>query len=189
MRREGYEIQVSQPEVIYKTVHGEKMEPIEQAIITVPDEFTGVVIEKLGKRKGEMQEMTSRNGTTTMIYLVPTRGLLGFRAEFIMDTKGEGILHHSFARYDRYKGEIAKRINGVLVSGNHGKTASYALDNLQDRSRLFIGPGVEVYEGMIVGENARRHGHDGQPDQRKEANEHPRRQRRRSDPPHPADQA
>jgi GTP-binding protein len=114
------------------------------------------VIEKLGKRKGEMQEMTSRNGTTTLLYLVPTRGLLGFRAEFIMDTKGEGILHHSFARYDRFKGEIAKRQNGVLVSGNYGRTASYALDNLQDRSRLFIGPGVEVYEGMIVGENARR---------------------------------
>jgi GTP-binding protein len=156
MRREGYEIQVSQPEVIYKTMHGERMEPIEQAIITVPDEFAGVVIEKLGKRRGEMQEMSSRNGTTTMIYLVPTRGLLGFRAEFIMDTKGEGILHHSFARYDRFKGEIAKRTNGVLVSGNNGRTASYALDNLQERSRLFIGPGVEVYEGMIVGENARR---------------------------------
>jgi GTP-binding protein len=156
MRREGYEVQVSQPEVIYKTVHGEKMEPMEQAIITVPDEFAGAVIEKLGKRKGEMLEMTSKNKTTTLIYNVPTRGLLGFRAEFIMDTKGEGILHHSFARYERYKGEIAKRINGVLISGNNGTTASYALDNLQDRSRLFIGPGVEVYEGMIVGENARR---------------------------------
>jgi GTP-binding protein len=155
MRREGYEVQVSQPKVIYKTVHGERMEPIEQAIITVPEEFAGVVIEKLGKRKGEMLEMTNKNGMTTMIYNVPTRGLLGFRAEFIMDTKGEGIVHHSFARFERYKGEIAQRYNGVLVSGNPGKTASYALDNLQQRSRLFVSPGVEVYEGMIVGENVR----------------------------------
>lgn len=156
MRREGYEVQVSQPKVIIKTVHGEQMEPIEQAIITVPDEFAGVVIESMGKRRGEMQEMSSRNGTTTLVYMVPTRGLLGFRAQFIMDTKGEGLLHHAFSRYERMKGEISKRQNGVLVSGNFGKTASYALDNLQDRSRLFLGPGVEVYEGMIVGENARR---------------------------------
>jgi GTP-binding protein len=155
MRREGYEVQISQPKVILKTVHGEKMEPIEQAIISVPDEFVGPVIEKLGKRRGEMQEMNAKNGTTTLIYLVPTRGLLGFRAEFIMDTKGEGILHHGFFRYERFKGEISKRQNGVLISGNNGKSAAYALDNLQERSRLFIGPGVEVYEGMIVGENAR----------------------------------
>jgi GTP-binding protein len=155
MRREGYEVQVSQPKVIYKTVHGERMEPIEQAIITVPEEFAGVTIEKLGKRKGEMLEMTNKNKMTTMIYNVPTRGLLGFRAEFIMDTKGEGIIHHSFSRFERYKGEIAQRYNGVLISGNPGKTASYALDNLQQRSRLFLGPGVEVYEGMIVGENVR----------------------------------
>lgn len=155
MRREGFEVQVSQPKVIFKTVHGEKMEPMEQAIIVVPEESAGVVIEKLGKRRGEMQEMTVKNGMTTMVYSVPTRGLLGFRAEFIMDTKGEGILHHSFARYERFKGEISKRKNGVLVSGNTGKTASYALNNLQDRSSLFVEPGVEVYEGMIVGENAR----------------------------------
>jgi GTP-binding protein len=155
MRREGYEICVSQPQVIYKTVHGEKMEPIEQAIITVPEEFAGRVIEKLGRRKGEMQEMMTKNDTTTMTYMVPTRGLLGFRAEFIMDTKGEGILHHAFTRYERFKGEIAKRQNGVLVSGETGKTASYAISNLQERASMFVGPGAEVYEGMIVGENAR----------------------------------
>jgi GTP-binding protein len=155
MRREGYEVQVSQPKVIFKTIHSEQMEPVEQAIITVPDEFAGGVIESLGKRRGEMQEMSSKNGTTTLVYMVPTRGLLGFRAAFIMDTKGEGLLHHAFSRYERMKGDISKRQNGVLVSGNRGKTASYALDNLQDRAKLFIGPGVEVYEGMIVGENAR----------------------------------
>jgi GTP-binding protein len=156
MRRAGYEVQVSQPEVIYKTVHGEKMEPMEQAFIAVPDEFAGVVIEKLGKRRGEMQEMSSKNGTTNLVYLVPTRGLLGFRAEFIMDTKGEGILHHAFARYERYKGDIAKRQNGVMVSTDNGKTSSYALDNLQQRGRLFVGPGIDVYEGMIVGETPRK---------------------------------
>ena len=152
MRRQGYEIGVSQPQVIYKTIHGETMEPIEQAIITVPEEFTGSVIEKLGKRKGEMADMNTRNGMTTMTYMIPTRGLLGYRAEFIMDTKGEGILHHAFARYERYKGDIIKRQNGVMISGEFGKTASYALHNLQDRGSLFISPGVEVYDGMIIGE-------------------------------------
>ncbi|MCX5749762.1 MAG: translational GTPase TypA [Candidatus Saganbacteria bacterium] len=156
MRREGYEIAVSQPEVIIKIVHGEKMEPIEQASISVPEEFAGAVIEKLGKRKGEMQDMNVKNGTTFLNYLVPTRGLLGFRAEFIMDTKGEGILHHAFFRYERYKGDISKRQNGVLISGENGRSVAYALNNLQERGSLFIGPGVSVYTGMIIGENARR---------------------------------
>ena len=155
MRREGYEIAVSQPEVIMKTIHGEKMEPVEQAVVSVPEEFAGVVIEKLGKRKGEMQDMNVKNSVTTMTYLVPTRGLLGFRAEFIMDTKGEGLLNHAFFRYERHKGEIARRQNGVLVSGEKGRTVAYALDNLQDRGSLFIGAGVNVYEGMIIGENSR----------------------------------
>ena len=155
MRREGFEICVSQPQVIYKSVHGERMEPIEQAIISVPEEFAGRVIEKLGGRRGEMLDMVTKNGVAMMTYMVPTRGLLGFRAEFIMDTKGEGILHHAFARYERYKGEISKRNNGVLISGENGKSASYALSNLQERASMFIGPQVEVYDGMIVGENSR----------------------------------
>ncbi|OGC24212.1 GTP-binding protein TypA [candidate division WOR-1 bacterium RIFOXYC2_FULL_37_10] len=155
MRREGYEIQVAQPKVIFKTINNEKMEPIEQAIISVPDEYAGSVIEKLGRRRGEMTDMSTKNGTTHLTYMVPTRGLLGYRAEFIMDTKSEGILHHAFSKYERFKGEISKRQNGVLVSAVPGKTAGYALNNLQDRSTLFIDPGVEVYEGMIVGENSR----------------------------------
>ncbi len=155
MRREGYEIQVSQPKIIFKTINNEKMEPIEQALISVPEEFAGCVIEKLGKRRGEMQDMSVKNGMTNLSYHIPTRGLLGFRAEFIMDTKGEGILHHGFFRYERYKGDISKRQNGVLVSGNFGKTASYSLNNLQERGRLFIGPGVEVYPKQIVGESSR----------------------------------
>lgn len=155
MRREGYEIQVSQPKVIYKMVHNEKMEPIEQAVIQVPEEFAGLVIEKLGRRRGEMTEMSTKNGVTTMVYMVPTRGLLGFRAEFIMETKGEGILNHAFAKYERYKGEITKRQNGSLISSHTGRTASYGLAHIQERGRLFIGPAIQVYEGMIVGENSR----------------------------------
>lgn len=155
MRREGYELQVSQPKVIFKTIHGEKMEPIEQTEVSVPEEFAGSVIEKLGKRRGEMVGMNVKNGVTSLTYMVPTRGLLGFRAEFIMDTKGEGILNHSFAKYERYKGEISMRQNGVMISSNTGKTASYSLAHIQERGRLFIGPGLEVYEGMIIGENSR----------------------------------
>ncbi|MBU1867163.1 MAG: translational GTPase TypA [Candidatus Margulisbacteria bacterium] len=155
MRRENYEVQVSQPKVIFKTINNEKMEPMEQTIIQVPEQFAGTVIEKLGQRRGEMLDMSNKNGTITLTYMIPTRGLLGFRAEFIMDTKGEGILNHAFAKYERFKGEIAQRQNGGLISGNTGKTASYALDNLQQRARLFVKPGIEVYEGMIVGENSR----------------------------------
>lgn len=156
MRREGYELAVSQPEVIIKTVHGEKMEPVEQVIVSVPEEYAGVVIEKLGKRKGEMTDMLTKKDVTSLTYMVPTRGLLGFRAEFIMDTKGEGILNHAFAKYERHKGEISKRQNGVLISGENGTTVAYALNNLQDRAALFVGPGVKVYEGMVIGESPRR---------------------------------
>ncbi|MFH1683343.1 MAG: translational GTPase TypA [Candidatus Margulisiibacteriota bacterium] len=155
MRREGYEIQISQPKVIFKTINQEKMEPIEQALVAVPDEYAGTVIEMMGRRRGEMQDMMSRKGLTNFVFFVPTRGLLGFRAEFIMNTKGEGVLNHAFHKYERHKGEIAKRQNGVVVVAVGGKTAGYALNNLQDRSRLFVGPAVKVYEGMIIGENSR----------------------------------
>jgi GTP-binding protein len=99
--------------------------------------------------------MSTKNGTTTLVYMVPTRGLLGFRGEFIMDTKGEGILSHAFSKYERYKGEITKRQNGSLISSHRGKSASYGLSHIQERGRLFIGAGIQVYEGMIVGENSR----------------------------------
>ena len=155
MRRQGYEVQVSQPKVIFKTINTEKMEPIEQATVTVPDEYAGTVIEMMGNRRGQMVDMISHKGFTNFIFLVPTRGLLGFRAEFIMNTKGEGILNHAFHKYERYKGEIEQRNTGVVVSMVSGKTAAYALNNIQDRSRLFIGPSTEVYEGMVIGENSR----------------------------------
>jgi GTP-binding protein len=155
MRRENYELQVSQPEVIFKMINGEKMEPVEQLIVNVPDEYAGVAIEKLGKRKSEMQNMISENGTTKIEYLIPTRGLLGFRSEFIMDTRGKGIMDHSFYRYERHKGEIAGRSNGALICGENGNSVAFALWNLQERGRLFIGPVTSVYEGMIIGENAK----------------------------------
>jgi len=155
MRREGYEVQVSRPEVIYKTINDHKMEPVEQVILDVPDIYVGTVIEKLGKRKGEMQNMNTENGHTRIEYFVPTRGLLGFPSEFIMDTHGEGIMDHSFYQYQLYKGEIAGRHNGVLISSEVGKTVAYALWYIQERGILFLGPGVDIYEGMIIGENAK----------------------------------
>lgn len=155
MRREGYELQISQPEVIYKTINNEKMEPVEQVVIIVPDEYAGIIIEKLGKRRGEMQKMNSENGQTQMEYFVPTRGLLGLRSEFIMDTRGNGMLDHSFCRYERYKGNLSHRQNGVMISGDQGVSVAFALWNLQERGVMFLGPGVPVYEGMIVGENAK----------------------------------
>ncbi|MCC7197574.1 translational GTPase TypA [Candidatus Peregrinibacteria bacterium] len=155
MRREGFELQVSQPEVIFKVIDGKKMEPIEQVIINVPDEYSGTVIEKLGGRKGEMQNMLSENGTTRIEYTIPTRGLLGFRSEFIMDTRGKGLMDHSFYEYQEYKGEINHRSSGVLICGEQGVTVAFSLYNLQERGTLFIPPGTPVYEGMIIGENSK----------------------------------
>lgn len=151
MRREGFELQVSQPQVIFHEEHGQRLEPYESVVVDVPDAMTGIVIQALAQRKGEMTHMQSQNGSTRLEYLIPTRGLLGYRMEFMTATKGEATLSHIFAKYDVFKGEIAKRATGSIISGNNGKTAAYALDNIQKRGVLFIGPGVEVYEGMIIG--------------------------------------
>jgi len=156
MRREGYEFQVSKPEVIYKTIDGVKCEPIEIALIDVADEFVGVVIEKLGVRKGEMIDMKQGNdGYTRLEFKVPSRGLIGFRNEFLTDTRGTGILNNIFYDYEPYRGFIPARNKGVLIAMEKGVSVAFALDNLQERGELFIGPGVEVYEGMIVGEHSR----------------------------------
>ena len=153
MRREGFELGVSRPEVLMREEGGKKMEPIEKAVVEVPEEFSGTVIEKLGKRKGIMAQMQQENGVVRMEYDIPTRGLLGFRSEFIIDTKGEGILYHSFSHFEEYKGEIPGRGAGSQISGVQGTTTAYSLFNLQDRGPLFLGAGVEIYEGMIIGEN------------------------------------
>ncbi|MBP7793232.1 MAG: translational GTPase TypA [Candidatus Goldbacteria bacterium] len=156
MRREGFELQVSKPQVIYREENGRKLEPIEHVIIDVPNEFIGIVIEKLGSRKGEMINMVQgSDGYTRIEFHVPTRGLLGFRNEFVTDTRGMGILNHSFLEYGEYRGEVPTRTRGVLVSCENGVSVAYGLDKLQDRGTFFIGPHEDVYEGMIVGENTR----------------------------------
>ena len=156
MRREGYEVAVSKPEVIYKEENGMKMEPVELAIIDVADEFVGVVIEKLGLRKGEMVNMVQgSDGYTRLEFKVPSRGLIGFSNEFLTETRGTGILNHSFFEYEPYKGDVTGRRRGVLIAMEAGTSIGYSLNNLQPRGILFIEPGVEVYEGMIVGEHSR----------------------------------
>ena len=156
MRREGYELSVSKPEVLYKTIEDKLYEPFEKAIINVPDEYSGTVINKLNQRKGLMQSMSTENGYTKVEFLVPTRGLLGYRSEFINDTRGEGTLVRSFDSYQPYAGEIPKRNNGVLISQQAGSSMAYSLFNLSERAVMFIGPAVDVYEGMIVGMNSRK---------------------------------
>ncbi len=151
MRREGFELQVSQPQVIMRQENGEQLEPMESVVIDVPDEFAGTVIEKLGKRKGEMTNMIAENGSTRLEYTVPTRGILGFRTEFLTDTKGEGTFSHIFAHYGKHKGDISRRSTGSIISGDQGKTTPYALAMVQERGPLFVSPGTEVYEGMVIG--------------------------------------
>ena len=156
MRRQGYEFQVSRPEVIYKTINGQLCEPIELLIIEVPEQYVGSVIEKLGSRKGELENMGSRNGGATHLeFKIPARGLIGYRSEFMTDTNGNGIMNQLFAGYEPYKGDIQTRERGSIVVHETGTSTGYGLFNTQDRGRLFIGPGVEVYEGMIVGECSR----------------------------------
>jgi GTP-binding protein len=155
MRREGYELQVSRPEVITKKIHDVLSEPVEHVIIDVPEEFVGIVIEKLGKRKGEMKNMLTFKENTRIEFFIPSRGLIGYRAEFMTDTKGNGILHHNFHSYEPYKGEITHRQRGALVAMENGVASAYAMFKLQERSVFFIEPGTKVYEGMVVGENSR----------------------------------
>ncbi len=156
MRREGYEFQVSKPEVILKEIDGVKCEPIELAMIDVADEFVGVVIEKLGVRKGEMTDMRQGgDGYTRLEFKVPSRGLIGFRNEFLTETRGTGILNQTFFEYGPHRGTIPSRGKGVLIAMEEGSSVAFALDNLQERGELFIGPGVHIYEGMIIGENNR----------------------------------
>jgi len=153
MRREGFELQVSRPEVIFQEIDDVVHEPIEHAIIDVPEEFSGAIITMLSKRKGEMQNMKTENGLTRMEFTVPTRGLLGFRGDFIIETKGEGILNHAFLRFEKEKGEMPGRTRGSMISMIDGETMAYSLWNLQERGVLFIGAQTPVYEGMIIGES------------------------------------
>ena len=151
MRREGYEFQVSPPRVLYRTIDGKKCEPIERLVADVPSECVGAVIEKLGSRKGDLIEMTPVGSRMKLEFLIPARGLFGYRNEFLTDTRGEGIMASVFDSYAPYKGDLNRRSTGSLVSFDTGESVSYGLFNAQERGALFIGPGVKVYEGMIVG--------------------------------------
>ncbi len=156
MRREGYELLVSRPKVIYKEIDGVKCEPIEELVVNVPDDAIGTVIEKLGRRKAEMKNMEpAEAGHTKIEFKIPARGLIGYRTEFLTDTKGTGTMNSIFDCYEPYKGDIQARTRGVLVAFEQGTSITYGLYNAQLRGELFIGPGVEVYEGMIVGINSR----------------------------------
>lgn len=156
MRREGYEFQVSKPEVLYRTIDGKRHEPIERVTIDVPEEFVGSVIEKLGQRKGELVTMTPSNGGYTRLeFLIPARGLIGYRSEFMTDTRGNGILNSVFEGYQPYKGDIPRRPQGSLVAFESGEAVTYGLYAAQERGILFITPGTKVYAGMVVGQNAK----------------------------------
>jgi len=155
MRREGYEFQVTRPQVITKTVDGQLMEPYEELTIDVDEQYQGAVIEKVGALKGQMLEMTTENGMSRLVFKIPTRGLLGFRSQFMTDTKGMGVMNYIFAEYGPHAGEIVNRQNGVLVCKDTCKSVAFALFNLQERGKMFIGPGVDVYRGQIIGEHCR----------------------------------
>ncbi|MBP5209299.1 MAG: translational GTPase TypA, partial [Clostridia bacterium] len=153
MRREGYEMTCSNPHVLLREIDGVRCEPMEEAVIDLPEEAVGTVIEKLGARKGELVDMQLRGSRRRLIYRIPTRCLFGYRSEFLTDTRGEGIMNTVFCGYEPYKGEITTRLTGSLVASEAGETTSYGLYYAQDRGPMFVGPSTEVYEGMIVGEN------------------------------------
>ena len=156
MRREGYELLVSRPKVIFKEIDGKKCEPIETLVVNVPEDCIGNVIEKLGKRKAEMLDMvTEDDGRVSIEFKIPARGLIGYRSEFMTDTRGNGIMNHVFSGYEEFKGDIPTRTRGTLIAFEKGTSTTYGLFNAQERGELFIGAGVEVYEGMIVGLNSR----------------------------------
>ncbi len=155
MRREGFEFSVSRPRVILKQENGVTMEPYELLMIDVPGDYAGVVIEKLGPRKASLVDMSTDGGTTRMSFNIPSRGLIGYRNEFMTDTKGNGILNHLFCGYKEWAGEISERQRGSIIAHEQGESTAYGLFNAQERGRLFIGAGVSVYSGMVVGENAR----------------------------------
>ena len=152
MRREGYEFQVSKPEVIFKEINGEKCEPYENLIVDVPEEYAGSAIERLSNRKAEMKDMISSNGRTNLTFHIPARGLIGFRSEFIRMTRGEGIMYHTFLHYRPYAGDISRQRNGSIIAHEQGEAVPYALAQYEDRGTFFITPKTKVYRGMIIGE-------------------------------------
>jgi GTP-binding protein len=169
MRREGFELTVGKPQVLTREINGKQCEPVERVSVDVPEDFMGVVTQLLSLRKGRMETLTNHGhtGWCRMEWLVPARGLIGFRTEFLTETRGTGQLHHVFDRYEPWHGDLRTRPNGVMVADRRGATTTYALTNLQERGALFVGPGIDVFEGMIVGENARSEDMDVNPTKEK----------------------
>jgi GTP-binding protein len=156
MRREGYELTVGKPQVVTREINGKLHEPVERLTVDVPEEFVGAVTQLLGSRKGRMEQMINHGtGWVRLEYLVPARGLIGFRTEFLTETRGTGLLHHVFEKYEPWFGEVRTRPNGSLVADRSGQVTSFACFGIQERGSLFVEPTTDVYEGMIVGENAR----------------------------------
>jgi GTP-binding protein len=155
MRREGFELLVSKPEVIFKTENGQKLEPFENVIIDVPEEYVGVVTEKLGSRKGIMQDVQNLRGRNRLVFKIPSRGLIGYRSEFLTDTRGTGLMNTELLGYEPFAGEITQRHKGAMISDRLGKATAYALHSLEPRGKLFIKPQTEVYDGMVIGEHAK----------------------------------
>jgi GTP-binding protein len=156
MRREGYEVQVSRPEIVTKDMNGVKSEPVEDLVIDVPEEFQGLVIAQAGTRRGILTKMVNHgSGRVRLEFRIPARGLIGFRSQFMTDTRGTGIMNHLFAGWEPWHGAISSRQNGALVADRTGVATAYAIYNLQERGEIFIDPGTQVYEGMVIGENSR----------------------------------
>jgi GTP-binding protein len=156
MRREGYELAVSKPEVITRITDGKIHEPMEKLVIDCPEEFVGVLTEKVGRRKGRMTNMVNHGtGRVRLEFRIPSRGLIGFRSQFLTDTRGTGLLNHLFDGYDVWQGEIPHRTTGALVADRAGRITAYAIEHLQDRGEMFVEPSERCYEGMVVGENSR----------------------------------
>ncbi|HWW54195.1 MAG TPA: translational GTPase TypA, partial [Acidimicrobiales bacterium] len=171
MRREGFELTVGKPQVVTRLIDGKVHEPVERVSVDIPQDFVGVVTQLLALRKGRLEQMVNHGtGWVRVEEVVPARGLIGFRTEFMTETRGTGILHHVFEGYEPWHGELKTRLNGSLVADRRGPTTTFALMNLQERGDLFVGPAVEVYEGMIVGENARADDMDVNPAKEKKLN-------------------
>jgi GTP-binding protein len=156
MRREGFEMEVGKPQILTREVEGRTLEPMEHLVVDIPEEFIGAVTQKLGPRRGQMTKMVNHGtGRVRLEYRIPSRGLIGYRSEFLTDTRGTGLLNHLFDGHDEWQGDIPHRANGALVADRTGRTTSYAIDHLQPRGVLFVGPGEAIYEGQVVGEHTR----------------------------------
>ena len=156
MRREGFELMVGKPEIVTRTEHGKKLEPVERLVIDVPENFIGIIMETVGSRRGEMSKMSNHgSGRVRMDFKIPSRGLIGLRSQLLTDTRGTALIHSIFEGWMDYSGEMALRPTGALVADRSGPSTAFALWNIQERGELFIGPAIDVYEGMIVGENSR----------------------------------